>query len=434
MKTLLKKYLINEAISDAAKKILRNLVKATPEELSLAKKGLSDEIARLKAVEKPNNLQKKALEGAEAKLAELEAQALKGGGTAAEKAAEEAAAETKVAAKAAEEAKPAATVAADTSAAGKSGKEAKELPRVKKLDFSNPQSQEIADRIQGLRKAGATEEEIKSLKDQLLRNEGIATQEVDDISKRLQKLQSDYETAVKTGGEDSPRAKAIKNQMEKLNGVTTFTKIKRFCTGSYKKGGLCLAVLGAAGYGAYQLVDSLITPAPAPNPTPKPGPGGGGGRKCGSTLKSGCKGENVKQLQNKLIDCGYELTRKGADGWFGPETKAAVQSFQEDSGLKADGIAGANTMQALNKCNGTSKKEEVPEKETPLANEPQVVDVPATEKDKEEFNKAKTDFEKAQEEREALRKQYGSTNESLKRRRNEQLEKLVFERLVKGCK
>jgi hypothetical protein len=60
MKTLLKKYLINEAISDAAKKILRNLVKATPEELSLAKKGLSDEIARLKAVEKPNNLQKKA--------------------------------------------------------------------------------------------------------------------------------------------------------------------------------------------------------------------------------------------------------------------------------------------------------------------------------------------------------------------------------------
>ena len=42
MKTLLKKYLINEAISDAAKKILRNLVKATPEELSLAKKGLSE--------------------------------------------------------------------------------------------------------------------------------------------------------------------------------------------------------------------------------------------------------------------------------------------------------------------------------------------------------------------------------------------------------
>jgi hypothetical protein len=444
MKHLLEKYLLKEAIGDVARKVLKNLANATADELSAAKSSLSDEVKRLKSIENPNVGNKSALKNAEKRLADIEGQiAKKAGKSAAEEAAEEAASVKTNAQKTVEptEAPKSAEVAKVEKAAGSGA--VKETSEAKK----------ITDQIKAAQAAGLPEAQIDQLKGRLARELNLVEVEVDNVSKNLQKLQSDYEAAVKTSGADSPRAKQLKQEMEKLNGVTTFTKIRRFCTKVNKEGligqlggkaatvalagraSICLALLGAAGYAAFSAVDSVIDPepSPTPKPTPKPGPGGGG-KKCSGTLKYGCTGENIRELQQKLLDCGQKLPRKGVDGWFGSETKAAVQSFQEDSGLKADGIAGANTMQALNKCNGTSKKEEVPEKETPLANEPQVVDVPATEKDKEEFNKAKTDFEKEREEREALRKQYGSTNESLKRRRNEQLEKLVFERLVKGCK
>lgn len=82
-----------------------------------------------------------------------------------------------------------------------------------------------------------------------------------------------------------------------------------------------------------------------------------GGKQCrDDMLKFGCRGENVRQMQQKLLDCNYKLPRKGADGWFGPETKRAVKAFQKDNNLKVDGIAGPITLSALEKC--VSKKEE----------------------------------------------------------------------------
>lgn len=65
------------------------------------------------------------------------------------------------------------------------------------------------------------------------------------------------------------------------------------------------------------------------------------------TLKKGCKGEDVRELQKKLLDRGYKLPKYGADGDYGAETQAAVKAFQQDWGLKVDGIAGPETQKML---------------------------------------------------------------------------------------
>ena len=55
--------------------------------------------------------------------------------------------------------------------------------------------------------------------------------------------------------------------------------------------------------------------------------------------------EQVRQLQQALIGLGY--LEGSADGSYGPKTRAAVQDFQRDYGLGADGSAGPDTMTAL---------------------------------------------------------------------------------------
>jgi len=65
------------------------------------------------------------------------------------------------------------------------------------------------------------------------------------------------------------------------------------------------------------------------------------------TLRKGNKGEYVTLLQTKLIQRGYDLSPYGADGAFGNKTYAAVKLFQEQHGLKADGIVGQMTWSAL---------------------------------------------------------------------------------------
>ena len=56
-------------------------------------------------------------------------------------------------------------------------------------------------------------------------------------------------------------------------------------------------------------------------------------------LKRGDKGDDVRRLQQALIDQGY--LDSGADGDYGPRTAAAVSSAQEAFGLEADGAASA---------------------------------------------------------------------------------------------
>jgi peptidoglycan L-alanyl-D-glutamate endopeptidase CwlK len=62
-------------------------------------------------------------------------------------------------------------------------------------------------------------------------------------------------------------------------------------------------------------------------------------------LKEGDRGEEVKQLQQRLKDLGFNPGQ--VDGDFGLGTEAAVLAFQKSEGLLAHGIADAETLAAL---------------------------------------------------------------------------------------
>ena len=64
-------------------------------------------------------------------------------------------------------------------------------------------------------------------------------------------------------------------------------------------------------------------------------------------LKRGCKGEDVKKLQKKLIELGYSVGKYGADKSFGKDTEKAVKKFQKDHNLEQDGKVGPATSHAL---------------------------------------------------------------------------------------
>ena len=59
-------------------------------------------------------------------------------------------------------------------------------------------------------------------------------------------------------------------------------------------------------------------------------------------LELGMAGMDVRAVQEKLIEKGY-LTGK-ADHIYGKRTRAAVRAFQEDNGLRVDGIVGPETL------------------------------------------------------------------------------------------
>lgn len=65
------------------------------------------------------------------------------------------------------------------------------------------------------------------------------------------------------------------------------------------------------------------------------------------TLRKGDNGDAVRELQQLLIDRGYDLGKYGADGKYGAQTEKAVKQFQKDWGLKEDGICGEKTWAML---------------------------------------------------------------------------------------
>lgn len=75
-----------------------------------------------------------------------------------------------------------------------------------------------------------------------------------------------------------------------------------------------------------------------------------------SNLYRGSKGDDVKKLQQSLIDAGYDVGKSGVDGKYGPATESAVKRYQEDNGLSVDGIAGNNTLGKLYSTSSTSSK------------------------------------------------------------------------------
>lgn len=64
------------------------------------------------------------------------------------------------------------------------------------------------------------------------------------------------------------------------------------------------------------------------------------------TLRPGDLGQSVVALRNRLIAMGY--VARNAAQTYDARLQQAVQAFQTDHGLEADGVAGASTMAALN--------------------------------------------------------------------------------------
>ncbi|MEA2009208.1 MAG: peptidoglycan-binding protein [Actinomycetota bacterium] len=62
-------------------------------------------------------------------------------------------------------------------------------------------------------------------------------------------------------------------------------------------------------------------------------------------LREGSRGADVQRVQELLTNAGYSPGPH--DGIFGPKTKVAVLAFQDDHGLRIDGLVGSNTRSAL---------------------------------------------------------------------------------------
>ncbi|MBR0463073.1 MAG: peptidoglycan-binding protein [Clostridia bacterium] len=88
------------------------------------------------------------------------------------------------------------------------------------------------------------------------------------------------------------------------------------------------------------------TAAPTAAPTPTPGPTAV--PVYTETLKVGSRGSSVTAMQNKLIALGY--LSGPADGIFGTGTKTAVINFQRTASLRADGVAGPETLTVLDQA------------------------------------------------------------------------------------
>lgn len=67
-------------------------------------------------------------------------------------------------------------------------------------------------------------------------------------------------------------------------------------------------------------------------------------------IKYGCEGDDVKELQNYLIQLGYSCGNYGADGEFGDSTEQAVEKFQKEHKLDVDGEVSPLTIAALEKA------------------------------------------------------------------------------------
>lgn len=73
--------------------------------------------------------------------------------------------------------------------------------------------------------------------------------------------------------------------------------------------------------------------------------GDAGGTQTMTLLKNGSRGDAVSALQETLNKIGFDCGN--VDGIFGTKTENAVRAFQTAKGLKVDGIAGKDTLDAL---------------------------------------------------------------------------------------
>ena len=126
-----------------------------------------------------------------------------------------------------------------------------------------------------------------------------------------------------------------------------------------------LKVDGIAGNATQTLLYQLTGGTSA---TPAPDTGGSSGSSLFSgnyaTLKYGSRGDRVSILQKALNTLGFNAG--SVDGSFGLGTQKAVTSFQKSAGLTQDGLAGKDTLTALERAvSGGSTITPAPDTATP---------------------------------------------------------------------
>lgn len=83
-------------------------------------------------------------------------------------------------------------------------------------------------------------------------------------------------------------------------------------------------------------------------------------------LRVGQSGDDVKKMQQRLIELGY-LTAGNADGAFGYKTRTAVMDFQKANGLTADGTPGDATLTQLYENPDVKAKSDITPEPAPTA-------------------------------------------------------------------
>ena len=252
---------------------------------------------------------------------------------------------------------------------------------------------------------------------EFVRVTGVPAKTAEQAAEEIIRKRKIYDEMVKQGIADTPAGRKLLKDIEELQGKSPFlTRAWKTCK---KSPWICAGLTALTAYTSYKVAQMLgIIDGPSPSPEPQRGGGGdtsGGYRKCkgsGSAkscpdnrLEWGCVGDNVRPIQKLLVNCGFPLPKYGVDGRFCSETKGATVAFQSSKGLAPNGVADSQTIDALNKCRQTPTPVEEPE--------PQATPTPPEEKRVFGFG--------------------GDMNESLKRKRYNQIEKLVFERLVKNA-
>ena len=82
---------------------------------------------------------------------------------------------------------------------------------------------------------------------------------------------------------------------------------------------------------------------PGAHSTPPAGPSGA--RTLDFSVNNPLHGDDVRHLQERLLEMGYDVGR--TDGVYGPRTARAVAAFQREVGLYPDGGCGPQTLHAL---------------------------------------------------------------------------------------
>ena len=97
----------------------------------------------------------------------------------------------------------------------------------------------------------------------------------------------------------------------------------------------------------------VVTPTPSPRPAWTYSPTARPTATDDGTLRHGTTGQAVRLMQQKLKDLGYYTG--SVDGTFGSGTETALRAFQTTNGLKADGVAGQQTLNKLYSNNALPK-------------------------------------------------------------------------------